>query len=148
MIQNEILQVLSGFVGSVGFAVLFHIRGKRLWVASFGGFLSWFLFLLLNRWIGNEVLVYFIVAVILSAYAELMARVLKSPATTFTITSLIPMIPGSSLYSTMVSAFEAGQEEFLEKAIYTLKLASALALGIIVATAFTRILQERLRHRT
>ena len=139
MTSTELIQIISGFVGTMGFAVLFNIRGKRFVFAGLGGLLSWILFILLNRAIPNEPVCYFFVAVWISAYAELMARVLKTPTTTFITTSLVPLIPGGSLYYTMAYAFESDMEHFLDKGIYTLELASALALGIIIATAATRI---------
>lgn len=147
MMQNEIIQIISSFIGSMGFAILFNIRGRRLLAAAIGGLLSWLLFILINRIIENEVVVYFIVAVIISIYAEILARILKSPATTFTITSLIPMIPGGSLYYTMVSVFQSNQDEFLQKALYTLQLAAALALGIVVVTAFARMFHKLTNHK-
>ena len=58
---------------------------------------------------------------------------------TFITTSLIPLIPGGSLYYTMAYAFASDSENFILKGTYTLQLASALALGIIVATTVSRI---------
>ncbi len=147
MTSFEIIQILTGFVGSIGFAVLFNIRGIRLLVASLGGLLSWALFVVLSHFISNEPVNYFIVALAVSLYAELMARVLKTPTTTFITTSLIPLIPGSSLYYTMAYAFESNMERFLQKAIYTLQLASALALGIIVAITFTNVINNLFRKK-
>ena len=142
MTSTELIQIVAGFVGTLGFAVLFNIRGKRFVFAGLGGLLSWILFILLNRVIPNEPVCYFFVAVMISAYAELMARLLKTPTTTFITTSLVPLIPGGSLYYTMSYAFESNLERFLEKGVYTLELASALALGIIIATTATRILTK------
>ena len=78
---DAITQVLAGFVGSVGFGVLFNVRGKKLLMASLGGLVSWGLFLILSVFINNEPLNYFIVALLMSVYAEFMARKLKSPTT-------------------------------------------------------------------
>lgn len=139
MTHSEIIQILSGFIGSTAFALLFNIRGWRLAVTAFGGFLSWALFCVLNNFISSEPVNYFIVALVISVYAEIMARLLKTPTTTFITTALIPLIPGSSLYYTMAYAFQSNSENFLEKGIYTLQLSSALALGIIIATTLARI---------
>lgn len=138
MTYQEIVQILSGFVGSLGFGILFNIRGKRLVATALGGLLSWLLFVLLSKVIPSESVNYFLVATALSLYAEIMARALKTPTTTFITTSLVPLIPGGSLYYTMSSAFVGDMEAFLEKAVYTLQLAAALALGIILATTVTR----------
>lgn len=145
MTKLQLIQILSGFVGSFGFSILFNIRGKRLIIASIGGLLSWLLYVILSNFIENEPIIYFFVAWFISTYAEIMARVMKTPTTTFITASLIPLIPGGSLYYTMANAFEGNLEIFLQKAIYTLQLASALALGIIVSAAITKILNRALK---
>lgn len=142
MTTTEIIQILTGFIGSIGFAVLFNIRGKKLVLAALGGFLSWALFIILYKFISNEPVCYFIVSALISVYAEILARILKTPTTTFIITSLIPLIPGGSLYYTMASAFGGSANEFIVKGIYTLQLAAALALGIIVISAVTQFITK------
>lgn len=144
MTLNELTQVLAGCVGTFGFAVLFNIRGKRFLFAGLGGLLSWLLFVLLRHIIPSEAVNYFIVAMVISLYAEAMARILKTPTTTFITVSLIPLIPGGSLYYTMAYAFESDATRFLEKGLNTLELASALALGIIIATTATKIFYKSL----
>ena len=138
--KQEFLQIIMGFIGSLGFAVLFNIRSKRLCFAALGGLLSWGLFVLLSLFLKSEPLNYFLVAFIISIYAEIMARILKTPTTTFITTSLIPLIPGSSLYYTMAYAFKSDANNFFSKAVYTLELASCLALGIIVAVTLVQII--------
>ena len=147
MTVNQLVQIISGGIGTLAFCVLFNIRGKRMFATTVGGFLSWFIFVVLSNFIESEPLNYFIVAIVISAYAEIMARIIKTPTTTFVTTALIPLIPGGSLYYTMAYAFESDLERFLEKAIYTLQLASSLALGIIITTTLSRILFNYLGNR-
>lgn len=147
MTQAELIAILSGFVGTIGFAMLFNVRGNRLVAVAMGGFLSWLLVVLLGKYIENEPVVYFITASVISFYAEIMARVLKTPTTAFITTSLIPLIPGGSLYYTMVHAFHGNLDTFLPKAIYTLQLSSALALGIIISIAFARVFNKAMSRR-
>ena len=135
MTLQELIQILSGFVGSLCFGILFNMRGKRLIAASFDGLLSWGLFVMISYFIPSEPINYFLVAAVISLYSEILARIIKTPAAPIVTTSLIPLIPGGSLYYTMASAFDSDFSVFLEKATYTLKLAGALALGIIVVTA-------------
>lgn len=138
MTWQEIIQILTAGLGALGYALIYNIRGKKLVMAALGGLFSWTLFVLFSRFIDSEPIKYFLVAALISAYSEMMARVLKTPTTTFIMTALIPLIPGGSLYYTMAYAFESDMNAFLEQAIYTLKLASALALGILLTTAVWR----------
>ena len=135
MTLNELTQVLAGCVGTFGFAVLFNIRGKRFLFAGLGGLLSWLLFVLLRHIIPSEAVNYFIVAMVISLYAEAMARILKTPTTTFITVSLIPLIPGGSLYYTMSYAISGSWNDFMPSALSTIQLAVALALGIVLTTA-------------
>ena len=144
--KEQLIQILAGVIGTLGFAVILNIRGKRLSVTVIGGFAAWSLFLLLGKIIPGEPMRYFIVALVISFYSEIMARVLKTPTTTFITTALISLVPGGSLYYTMSYALIGNYTSFLSRGIYTLKLASALALGIIVAAAATRVV-NRARNR-
>lgn len=147
MTSSELIQIAAGLIGSLCFGILFNMRGKRLIAAAVGGLLSWGLFVVLSHFILNEPINYFIVAAVVSLYSEIMARALKTPAAPIVTTSLIPLIPGGSLYYTMASAFESNFTMFLEKAVSTLKLACALALGIIVVTTISQFLFRRVKQR-
>lgn len=147
MTSSELIQIAAGLIGSLCFGILFNMRGKRLIAAAVGGLLSWGLFVVLSHFIFNEPINYFIVAAVISLYSEIMARILKTPAAPIVTTSLIPLIPGGSLYYTMASAFEGSFNTFLEKAVSTLKLAGALALGIIVITATSQLLFRHVKQK-
>ena len=138
--MTELIQIVTGFFGSLGFGILFNVRGKRLAAAALAGLLSWSLFLLLGIWIADEALRYFIVALAISIYCEVMARMLKSPTTTFLMTALVPLIPGGGLYYTMTNAFSGDVIGFIERGLKTLSLAMALALGVIVVTVVMNII--------
>ena len=142
MTQAELIQIFTGFLGTLGFSILFNIRGRRLAMAAFGGFLSWALFVILGNFIASEPIRYFIVSALISVYAEVMARILKTPTTTVLMTALIPLVPGASLYYTMAYALGSDMGRFLDKAINTVKLAGALALGIVVTTMIVRTINK------
>ena len=136
--RAEIIQIITGLLGTLGFSILFNIKGKRLLAATFGGFLSWTAFLLLAPVIESEPIRYFLVSVFISFYAEMIARVLKTPTTTVLMSALVPLVPGGSLYYTMAYALGSDLEKFVTKAMSTLKLAGALALGIVITTMVMR----------
>ena len=130
--KDAIIQIISACVGTVGFGVLFNIRGKKLIFGSLGGLLAWALYIVFALFIPDEAVIYLIVSTITSLYAEILAIKLKTPTTSFLIISLIPLIPGGSLYYTMAYALGGDFNSFMTKAVSTLKLAAALSLGIII----------------
>ena len=142
----DLIQIFTGFLGSLGFSILFNIRGRKLLVASLGGLISWTIFLLLEPIFQGEASRYFFAATAITVYSEFFARVLKTPTTTFLVSSIVPLIPGGSLYYTMNYALNEQWSLFVQKAFSTLELALALAVGIIAVTTLTRM-QTALRRK-
>lgn len=140
MTMQDWIQILMGYLGSLGFNILFNIRGRKLFIASLGGFISWTVFLLLEPLLPGEPIRYFLAATAITIYGEVFARIEKTPTTTFLVPSVIPLIPGGSLYYTMNYALNEQWDAFTDKAFYTLQLALALALGIITVTTAVRLL--------
>lgn len=143
---DGILQILTGCLGTFGFGILFNIRGKKLLLASLGGLLSWTLFLFMGFILESEILRYFLVSAVISVYSEILARYVKTPASTFSIVSLIPLIPGGSLYYTMASMIVGNMDDFVPRALYTLELAAALSLGVLLVTATIRTINRFRPH--
>ena len=131
------LQVLAAGVGTLGFAILFNSRPRRLFIGALGGGLTWLVYLILARFVGQDFLCVAAAAAFGAVYAEIMARVCKAPATVFTILSEIALIPGGSLYITMHHLVGGRQAQALQYGMHTLTVAVAIALGIVFVTAFT-----------
>ena len=145
--MSGLIQILMGTLGTLGFNVLFNIRGRKLLLATLGGLISWTVFLALEPLLPSEALRYFLSAAVITVYGEVLARVEKTPTTTFLVPSIIPLIPGSALYYTMNYALGEQWSQFAEQAFYTLQLALSLAVGIIAVTTAVRLLTAILPHR-
>ena len=136
---DMILQLATAFLGSLGFALLFHVKKERLLLASLGGLLAWGVYLLMGRATDQDVVRYFIASVALTVYAETLARLVKCPATLFIVTASIPLIPGGSLYQTMQYFMKNDLASFSGQALTTVMLAVAIAVGMLVPTAIFQL---------
>jgi uncharacterized membrane protein YjjB (DUF3815 family) len=140
--MTELVQILTATVGSLGFGILFNVRGKRLIAVAAGGGAAWALYLLFFSITESLGISYFLVSLMLALYGEIMARCFKCPALLFISPSLIPLVPGASLYYTMSHALSQNTEHFLSSALTTVIAAAALAVGIIVATILTKLVTK------
>lgn len=143
---DALIQILMGGFGTLGFNILFHIRGRKLLFATLGGLLSWTVFLAAAPILPGEAARYFLASAVITVYGEILARLEKTPTTTFLVPSAVPLIPGSALYYTMNYALNRHWTEFAAQALYTLELAVSLALGIIAVTTASRLLRTA-KHR-
>ena len=141
------MQLVTAFIGSWGFAMLFHVRRERLLLASLGGLLAWSVYLLMGFVSDQDVVRYFFAAVALTVYAETLARVVKCPATLFLITAAIPLVPGGSLYRTMQYFMQNDLDAFSHQALTTVLLAVSIAVGMLVPTSIFQLLQQLRKQR-
>ena len=133
--RTEIIQVVASFAGSFGFALLYNLRGKKLWMAGISGMISWITYLIVWNQIPSIFVTNLIAAAVATVYAETMARILKTPVTVFLITGIIPLVPGGNLYYTMNYVLA---KQWHLSSLYgqkTLLIAIAVAGGIMVASS-------------
>ena len=101
MIIRFILEVIASFLATMGFGILFNIKGKNLIFAGIGGGISWFMYeggILLGF---SVVASMFVSALVFSTYSEICARILKTPVTTNVICAVMPLVPVVCVFSTV-----------------------------------------------
>ena len=134
--RETILQLITAFLGSLGFAILFGIRSRYLLLAALGGMVSWAVYLGVHTLTSHDFLAYLTAAVFAMAYSELLAHWRKCPATLFVVPAIISLNPGASLYYAMDSAAHGDLARAGEFGHATLVAALAIAAGISLVTVF------------
>ena len=76
----------------------------------------------------------------IAAYAEIMARVRKCPATSYLLIAIFPLVPGLGLYHTMEYYINGDSVNFAARGRETLGAAGGLALGIFLVLSLVRML--------
>ena len=127
-----IIQTTAAFLGSIGFAIFFKMKGKQIVLAGIGGAVTWIVYLLIQHFIEGYFVPYLVASIFVGIYAEIMARVNKAPATIFLTAAAVPLIPGGSLYYTMLGLVEQDEELFATSGVAALTIALAISLGFVV----------------
>ena len=135
--MNIIIQLIAGMIGSVGFAMMFGLKAKYILSAAIGGFLSWGLYLLGMHIFDNVFLACLMASAFCAFYSEITARIQKAPTTLFFITSVLPLIPGRTLYYTCSNAVVRNWKNMKVFANLTLQYALAIAAGACIVWAIT-----------
>lgn len=131
--MNPYIQIVAAFFGSLGFALLFNLRGPWLFFTALGGSLSWCIYLFCGSFTIHYERQYFAAAFFLGIYSEIMARKTKSPSTLYLAVGMIPLIPGAALYYMMHNAIETNFNLFFDRALEAVITGGAIASGIITA---------------
>ena len=137
-----ILNSFYAFLSSLGFGILFNIRGKPLIIASLGGGLAWLIYLISGRLQPSIVFSLFLASMVGSIYSEIMARIYKNPVTMFIICAIIPLVPGGGMYYATLEAVKGNFNVALTKGAETLFSAGAIAVGIVLVASISTIFKK------
>ena len=137
-----ILNAFYALLSSLCFGILFNIRGKNLIIASLGGGVAWFTYLLSGRLQPSIVFSLFLASMVGSIYSEIMARIYKNPVTMFIICAIIPLVPGGGMYYATLEAVKGNLNLALSKGVETLFSAGAIAVGIVFVASISAIFKK------
>lgn len=144
--MEYVIQILMGALGSVGFAIVFNTKGKRLGFFFLGGALAWAVYLLCVH-NGASMFVGLMFATITAGLSsEILARVIHAPVLISLVPMLVPLIPGSDLYYCMDALVRSDKETFIIRGTSAITAAGAIGLGIICTTALSHIVFSIVRH--
>jgi uncharacterized membrane protein YjjB (DUF3815 family) len=129
---------ISAFLASLAFGFLFNIKGKNLWLAGLVGAVGGICYKVGLYYGCSDLLANFIGAVGLSLGSEILARVCKTPVTTFLVCALIPLVPGGGMYRTMMEAIHGDAQAALNMGLSTISIAGVLAIGILLVSTIMR----------
>lgn len=137
MIQWMIANVVCSYLGTIAFAIMFHVP-KRFYISCGTiGTIGWLVYCGVVPSTSAAVASFFgtLVAVLIS---RALAVRMKCPVTMFMIPGIFPLIPGASVYYmaydlVMGDMGTAGQSGFL-----ALKIAFGIALGIVISVSIPR----------
>lgn len=95
------IQCIFVFISMAGFSILFEIPKKHIVPCSLNAMICWAIYVaLVNYTDAGTFWANFIPILIVDLIAQIFARVLKAPVTSFLLGGILPLVPGFSIYRT------------------------------------------------
>ena len=140
-------QILAGALGGLGFSIVFGVRKKYMVLIALNAGLSWAVYLAVNA-LAGDFAGNMTSAMFCSLMAAVLARRIKVPTVVLQMPATVPMIPGGSLYYTMLYVFSG---DMLNAKLYflsTIRAIFGMAIGFAVVSVLLRTLAEKRTHAT
>lgn len=133
------MSAFGAALGSLGFAILFNIRGDKLFIAAIIGGAGGLVYDVVLKLDHSVVVSLFFASVVISVLSEAFARVSKCPVTTFLVCALIPLVPGGGMYYTMLEIVQDNLNGALVRGIDTVAQACSIAVGCILVSSLMKM---------
>lgn len=134
--SDYLFPCLCASMACFGFTLVFNIHGAGRWIACAGGGLGWLVYLLCGGTVGGA----FLAAAFIGLWSEALSRLRRCPVTGYLLVALLPLVPGGGIYYAMRFCLAGETENFLNELLRTLGMASALAVGSMLASSLFRSL--------
>lgn len=133
--DNAWVQLVAAGLATFGFGFIFRVPRHTHLLCCLGAVLCWGVYLVCLPVFGDGFAAQAVAAAVGAGYAELMARLTRTPATVYIMPTLIALIPGRGLYCAMEAMVRGSQSEVLQWGTATAISALALAVGIVAVAA-------------
>lgn len=142
-----VIQAIASILASLGFAILFNVRGNRLITASLIGGIGGLTYYLFVQFEYGEVIALFIASMLISVLSEVFARVHKCPVTTFLLCALIPLVPGGGMYNTMLEVVRNNIDGAIVCGVDTIIQACSIVIGCMFISSGLRMINQFKRRK-
>ncbi|NMB97174.1 MAG: threonine/serine exporter [Clostridiaceae bacterium] len=131
--------IILSFITSIAPAIVFNTSRRNLVWAGLSGVVGWIIYIFLFEKTGDIMLAAFGGALGIGLYSETMARILKTPATVYTLPGIFPIVPGVPAYNTIEYIVKRDLANAASTGLETLGSACTIAFGIMLASAVFRL---------
>ena len=138
--SKMIFLIGAAIAGSLGFGINMKIKMPHVIYAALAGGVTYYIYLIAFQAFENQFISNFLAAVFVSLFAEIMARINKTPTTIFLTSGAICLIPGGRLYYAMYAIINDDESAFIENGEIALTIALAIATGFMAVTVVMKLL--------
>ena len=129
------LQFGVAFAATVAFAVLFHVPREQYAWCGFTGAAGWACYLAWMAVWPSAPMASLVATAVLTVFSRAFAAPRRCPSTVFLICGIFPLVPGAGFFYTAYAFILGDMDGCAAHGAQTLKIAVAIALGIVAVFA-------------
>ncbi len=138
--MDLLIEALWAFLATVAFSVMFNTPKKELLYCGIAGAIGWFFYALCMKLGLSSAFSNFWGTIFIAYFSRLFAIIRKKPISVFLISGIITLVPGAGIYNTMLHIIMSDNNMASFYGIETIKIAGAIAFGIIVILALPQFM--------
>lgn len=141
MIVESLEQLVTSFVASAGFAVLFNVPGRNIGYCGLVGMIGWAIYTALLHLPADPILATLAASFAVTVLSQLLAKLCKAPIILFSVSGIVPLVPGGVAYDAMRNVVQNQYDVAVQKAFEVFTLSGAIAFGLV----FSEVINQAIR---
>lgn len=134
-------QLITSFIATAAFGILFNVPKKSLFKCGLVGMLGWIIYILLANNGVNIVMATLVASFFVAVISQVFAKWFRSPVIIYSVSGIIPLVPGGMAYDAMRHFVENDYNLAINLAAKATMLSGAIAMGLI----FSEVVNQSIR---
>ncbi|RJS67482.1 hypothetical protein CJ485_05905 [Priestia filamentosa] len=136
-------QILTSFVASAAFGIIFNAPRHSIIKSGFVGMFGWCIYSLLVADADTDAIVATLVAAFaIAIVSQVFAKLYKTPIIIFNVAGIIPLVPGTLAYNSMRNIVENNYALAAQFGAKALMISGAIAMGLVLSEIFNQMIRR------
>ncbi|WP_442597941.1 threonine/serine exporter family protein [Neobacillus sp. D3-1R] len=135
-------QLLTSFVATGAFGILFNIPKKSLIKCGFVGMVGWMIYYFMTYDHIDVVFATFLAAFSIGVMSQIFAKIYLTPSIIFSVSGIIPLVPGGMAYDAMRNFVENDYNLAINLAAKAFMISGAIAFGLVFSEVINQMIRK------
>nr|WP_247600560.1 threonine/serine exporter family protein [Priestia flexa] len=135
-------QIITSFIASAAFGIIFNVPRESLLKCGFVGMIGWLIYFLMTMYNIDEVPSTVASAFFIAIISQIYAKVYRMPIIIFTVAGIIPLVPGGIAYDAMRNFVENDYNTAISLAAKAFMISGSIAIGIVFSEVVNQIIRQ------
>ncbi|WP_409303397.1 threonine/serine exporter family protein [Peribacillus sp. SCS-155] len=137
-----IAQLITSFIASAAFGVIFNVPKQSLIKCGFVGMAGWAVYYGLVSRDADSVLATLAAAFLVAVIAQYFAKFYKTPVIIFSVSGIIPLVPGGLAYDAMRHFVSNDYNMAIQLAAKAFMFSGAIAMGLLLSEVMNQLVRK------
>ncbi|MFC5733172.1 threonine/serine exporter family protein [Cytobacillus gottheilii] len=134
--------LVTSFIASAAFGILFNAPKKSLLQCGFVGMVGWMIYIILVDRYFDAVVSSLIAAFSIAVLSQMFARYYRTPIIIFSVSGIIPLVPGGLAYDAMRNFVENDYNTAIQLAAKAFMISGSIAVGLVVSEVLNQLIRK------
>ncbi|OZB97955.1 threonine/serine exporter family protein [Paenibacillus sp. XY044] len=135
-------QLITSFIASAAFGMLFNAPKKALLQCGFAGMVGWLLYIWLQDMHVLRITATVVASYFVTVISHLFAKRYRTPIIVFSVSGIIPLVPGGTAYDAMRNAVENQYDQAVQLGAEAFMISGAIALGLLLSEVTNQLIRK------
>jgi uncharacterized membrane protein YjjB (DUF3815 family) len=135
-------QILTSFIATGAFGIIFNIPRQSLLKCGLVGMVGWMIYYWLAFYKMDVVIATFFASFSIGVMSQLYAKFYRTPSIIFSVSGIIPLVPGGMAYDAMRNFVENDYNIAITLAAKAFMISGAIAFGLVFSEVINQVIRR------